>query len=230
MKSFFILLIAIGGLFTLKDKIRLFNPIDYFNSISHFVSLDGRDEYIIATLQTSESYNDTVCVHEAFGKCILPTTVTVEPEVFYKYFIKLGDLKYSISGDTLIFTVPKLYLSTPVPVNLTTIDQKCNSTIPNLNCQSVFNRLMDYISDSLEKKGEKQKPSVYEKAAKTLADNFNRFIINNGEEIWYKNISVTFVDEGSKSVHIFKYNESYCGHEKCNAEIDLWKNSRLFIK
>ena len=219
-----------GGYFVLKDRLRVFDGKDYISSVSRFVSVEGVDEYVIATLRTSETHNSIHCVEKVFGKCILPTKVTVEPDVYYKYFIRLGDLRYSIAGDTLNFNVPALYLSTPVAIDPSSLDQKCKTVIPNMNCKSTFNKLMGDLSDILERKGNKQKASVYDKAAKSLADNFHQFIKNNGNEIGYKNIAVTFIDEGSKSQHLFRYNESYCGEEKCSAEIDLGDNRLLIIK
>jgi hypothetical protein len=206
------------------------NNNDYMSNVGRFVKLESNDEYVIATLQTSETYSETHCVETIFGKCILPTRVEVNPDVFYKYFIKLSDLKFALSGETLKLEAPHMYLSTPVPIDPASIQHKCKSTIPNLNCKQTFNSMMNSLSSWLVTNGLVQMESVYEKAAKSLADNINTFLKNQDSKIGYKNISVSFNDEKGNSEHLFRYNNSYCGAKSCLVEISLGENRHLVIQ
>lgn len=224
------LVLILGGFLLLKDRLILFNGKDYSTSFARFVSLETNDEYVIATLKTSETYIETHCVQQMFGKCILPTQVEVNPDVFYKYFIKLSELKFESVNDTLKLEAPHLYLSTPVAIDTATIEHKCKSAIPNLNCKETFNQLMDRLSNNLTTKGNSQVDSIYEKAAKSLADNINTFLKTQDNKIGYKNISVTFNNEDGHLEHLFRYNDSYCGAKPCSAEISLGENWHWVIQ
>lgn len=224
------LAVIIGSFLLLKDRLILFNGNDYTSSVARFVTLESNDEYVIASLKTTETYTRIHCVEKMFGKCILPTRVEVNPDVFYKYFIKLSELKFALSGDTLNLEAPRLYLSTPVAIDAASIEQRCKSSIPYLNCKATFDSMMDELSNMLTEKGIAQTDSIYEKAAKSLADNINAFLKNQDSRIGYKNIAVTFNDKKGNSVHLFRYNDSYCGSEKCIAEMDLGNNRILIFK
>ena len=224
-----ILLVTVGG-YLFKDKIIMTDSHDYSNGISRFIALEGTDEYVIATLKTTETYQQTHCLKELFGQCLLPTRVEVNPEVFYKYFIKLSELRYSLSGDTLILQVPQLYLSTPVAMDSDSIEHRCHATFISFHCKQAFNNLMDTVSGRLIVKGNLQKTSVYEKAAKSLADNINAFLQHQNQKIGYKNIAVHFNDEDGRSEYLFRYNDSYCGAKPCSAEISFGENWHWIIQ
>lgn len=229
-KTIISLAIIFVGFTLLKDRVVSINGDDYTARISQFVSLENTDEYVIATLKTSEYQTDIHCVETIFSQCILPTQVEVNPDVFYKYFIKLSELRYSLLGDTLQLEIPGLYLSTPVAVDAASLEHRCNSLIPHFNCKATFNHLMDELSSMLNDKGIAQRESIREKAAKSLTDNIHTFLKNQDTRIGYKNISVSFNDESGSPEHFFKFNDSYCGPEQCKAEIVLGNNRRLILK
>ena len=89
---------------------------------------------------------------------------------------------------------------------------------------------MDRLSNNLTTKGNSQVNSIYEKAAKSLADNINTFLKTQDNKIGYKNISVTFNNEDGHLEHLFRYNDRYCGAKPCSAEISFGENWHWVIQ
>ena len=225
-----LILLLSGGYYLLKDNIIFTDGQTFIDRIGTFIALEGSDEYVIATLKTGETYQEIHCIKTLFGQCLLPTRVEVHPEVFYKYFIKLSELRYSLSDDTLTLRAPQLYLSTPVAMDASSIDHHCQSVMASLNCKETFNTLMDSVSERLKTKGILQKSSIYEKAARSLADTVDHIIRRHEQTIVYKNIAVIFGDEHGETVHWFRYNASYCGARSCTAELSFRQDKRLIIE
>ena len=115
----------------------------------------------------------------------------------------MGELKYTIEDDTLIFNVPKLYLSTPVAYDSSTIQRKCD-TGGFAICKGTQDGLLTGVTEKLEVKGNLALASMYDKSAKTLADNFNSFAKKNNYVV-YNYIAVVFANEPGQSRHIFNY-------------------------
>ena len=147
----------------------------------------------------------------------------------FKYYVKLGELKYAIENDTLVFTVPQLYLSKPVAYDTATEKRSCNSS-PLINCQPTLDNLLLEITGKLEEKGNLAMTNMYEKSAKTLADNFDSFVKQNNKEVFYKNIAVIFANEPSQSRRMFNYNKSYCGDKPCSLELPVGNGRLLTIQ
>jgi hypothetical protein len=95
------------------------------------------------------------------------------------------------------------------------------------NEKELLKKLKQNVSAELAQKGNAQVGVVYDKAAKSLADNYNRFLIANGYGDYYKNIVVTFANENSKLQRQFHYNDSLCGDKKCLLELNI--NKGLFF-
>jgi hypothetical protein len=209
--------------FNFGDKIRLLATRDRSNSFSEFVSLEVADEYIVAKLSTHETFekeNATFFGHAAFNVSLLAT---------YKYYIKLGEIQYAVEGDTLVLEVPSLYLSTPVAFESSFLKSKCDKTLFG-NCNEPEKSLMLKLSNELETKGKSRISTIYEKAAKSLADNFYQFAARNEKGVLFKNIAVTFANEGSRSRRMFNYTNSYCGKESCAVELNLGKGLLFTIR
>ncbi|MCX7086009.1 MAG: hypothetical protein NTY69_10790 [Methylococcales bacterium] len=207
---------------------RLLDKKTYTSDTSQWVSLKGKDEFIISELTTAETFEK----HDIYK---VPNTDIVTGRkdssisliASYKYHIKLSELKYTLEDDALVFHVPHLYLSTPT-FDTATLKRIC---IPTgiATCGDTLDNFMKEISAKLDEKGHKLLNSFYETSAKSLADDFDAFIKNNNKDILYKNIVVIFDNEPNSSKRMFNYNKSYCGNEPCAIELPLNNGSVLTI-
>ena len=69
--------------------------------------------------------------------------------------------------------------------------------------------------------------TIYDTAAKALADNLNNYFKTNGAGRYYKSIIVKIVSEGGQSQRQFDYNDSFCDKEPCLLELDVSKVREL---
>jgi hypothetical protein len=211
------------------QKIRLFETKEVNTTVSQFLDLSGADEYIIAQLITQESFTKEKYKY-LFDLPIGDTAASIYLVAHYKYHIKLSELKYSVMGGDLVFHVPQLYLSTPVSFEFSTVNELCSASLLGIDCAEMLKQLKNEVSNELAKKGRLQVGSVYDKAAKALADNFNNFNNSNRYAVDYKNIVVVFDKEASHSQRQFSYNKSYCGSEACSLELNLISDWIFTIK
>jgi TPR repeat protein len=211
-----------------KSNVHLFDTRAYKPNFSGLSSLKGVDEYVIAESVNIENFHreSGQSVDGPLGKfTVHHADVDVSEEADYKYYVALRSLKYDMIGDTLLFTVPKLNLSKPVATKSSTFNSTCKQTVGTMitsnssfeipDCKKALTLLIQAKSDELQVKGEARKISVYETAAKGLANNFNAFAKKNDKEIYYKNIAVVFGDEPHQPRRVFNYNKNYCGRETC---------------
>ena len=188
--------------------ISLFQPHPHSNLLSQFVSLNGTDEYVISELKSREN------IHRVFVKSIPYTDFPygkIEADISlmadFKYYIKLAELKYVVENGSLVFTVPKLYLSTPVAFDSSTLRRTCDSQWL-VSCKDTLNTLMTEVSSHLEKQGELEMTAVYDKSAKALADAFDGFVRNTGETVFYDSIQVVFTDEPGTTRRMFTHHRA----------------------
>ena len=186
----------------------IFENRELASHVSQFIALKGGDEYVIAEMVTTEH------LHRESGKHLkyldIPiqhADLAVSMQVHFKYYIKLSELEYSMADDTLVFTVPKLYLSTPVGFESSTFKPDCQASFFS-NCKKISVKMMSELSKDLEEKGLSELPVVYEKAAKALADNFDDFVRNNENVVFHRNIAVVFSDEAGPSQRLFSYDKN----------------------
>ena len=186
----------------------IFENRELDSHISQFIALKGGDEYVIAELVTTEHFHRESGKHlKYFDIPIQHADLDVSFRAHFKYYIKLSELEYSMADDTLVFTVPKLYLSTPVAFETSTFKPDCRASLFS-NCEKVSEKLMAALSGDLKEKGLSELPVVYEKAAKALADNFDDFVRNNENIVFHRNIAVVFSDEASPSQRLFSYDKN----------------------
>ena len=203
-----------------KSNVRMFDTRTYKPNFSGFKSMKEVDEYVVA-----ESKNIEVFRREETSS-VSHIWVEFSEEAYYKYNVALSTLKYNMDGDTLLFTVPKLKLSFPVATNSFTFKDKCKGkiwpfpTAKDSSCKlpgfkEPLETLTVQKTSVLQQRGEERKVTMYETAAKSLADHFNEFAKINDKEIFYKNIAVVFSDEPDQPRRVFNYNKNYCGKELC---------------
>ena len=207
-------------------SLRLLDTKVYTSNTSEWISLKGKDEFVITELKTRQTFDkhkDIKISHTEIVTGSINSSISLYAT--FKYFIKLAQLKYTIEGDTLVFHIHQVYLSTPVAYDSATLEKSCTTTRIAV-CGNSLDNLEKQVTAILEEKGNQHLTSVYEKAAKSLADNFDAFIKNNNKDILYKNIAVIFDNEPSRSEHKFKYNKSYCGNDPCKFELPL-SNGRI---
>ena len=185
----------------------LFENRELATHVSQFIALKGNDEYVIAERVTTEHFHRESGKHLKFLDIPLQrATLDVSFLAHFKYYIKLSELQYSMVDDTLVFTVPKLYLSTPVAFESSTFKPDCQASL-FANCEKISSKLMSELSKDLEEKGQLEKLIVYEKASEALADNFDDFVRNNQNIVFHRNITVVFSDEADPHRRLFSYDE-----------------------
>jgi hypothetical protein len=186
----------------------IFENRELASHVSQFIALKGGDEYVIAELVTTEHLHRESGKHLKFLDIpIQHADLAVSLQVHFKYYIKLSELEYSMTDDTLVFTVPKLYLSTPVAFESSTFKPDCQASLFS-NCKKIGSKMMSELSKDLEEKGLSELPVVYEKVAKALADNFDDFVRNNENIVFHRNIAVVFSDEAGPSQRLFSYDKN----------------------
>ena len=184
-------------------------------SFSQFIVQYGTDEYVVASQKTNETFATT-----EFG--IFDTDAEISLVAHYKFHIKLAELKYHIENGVVFVEIPRLYLSTPVAFNFDTVREKCNGLL-GLKCEKLIQQLKQDVSSDLVSKGLHRIPSLYNMAAKSLADNLNNHFTANGHNDYYKSIVISFIAEGSKSQRQFNYNTDFCEKEPCLLKFKLNK-------
>lgn len=189
--------------------------------ISTFVKINGADKYVIAELKTNETFLATEL--SVFFK---DKNANISLGAHYNYYIKLTELTYRIEDGIVYVDAPRLYLLTPVAFNFDSVRETCDGLL-GLGCEEMFVRLKQDMSTDLINKGRLHMNSVYDKAAKSLADNLNGHFIKNGYGRYYKSIVVSFATEGSQSQRQFNYNDSYCDKAPCLLDIDAGKVREL---
>lgn len=208
------------------NKASVKNTDNVLRIATQFAALEQKDEYIIAEFKnheilTREQYN------LFFDYPLGDTTATINLDAIYKYYVKLAELSVNINNETIFIEVPKLYLSLPVAFELSSVSEESKKFMFGPNEKELLKKLKQNVSAELAQKGNAQVGVVYDKAAKSLADNYNSFLIANGYGDYYKNIVVTFANENSKLQRQFHYNDSLCGDKKCLLELNI--NKGLFF-
>ncbi len=130
--------------------------------------------------------------------------LNVSLQVNFNYYLKLSELQFSIIGDSVIFNVPDLYLVTPVAFESSTFNLDCHSSLFS-SCEEINTQLMSELSDELEYIGKEKIPSIYDIAAKSLAENFDHFANTIKPKIKYKTIVVEFQKEDGSCLRQFSY-------------------------
>ena len=211
------------------DRIALVDTQEVSKSFSRFISLEGADEYVVARLVGNEDFTIEKYRH-VFGFPVGDTHVKLSLVANYTYFVKLAELRHAIENDNIYIHVPKLHLSTPVAFEFSTVRESGRQFLFGPDGKALIDQLKQDVSKNLEAKGRAQISVVYDKAAKALADNFDRYFNANGLGGRYRNIVVIFDQEISQSKRQFSYSDGACGKERCSLELDLGKGLILSIK
>lgn len=225
--SLIIAIFAIALFFYFKPALLSSEAVN--KSFSQFVSLDGSDEYVVAKLKTNEVFEQTE-FNNFLDWPIGHTSVRISLVAHYKYYVKLAELKHHIENGIVFIEAPKLYLSTPVSFEFSTVTEETNKFLFGKDGKEILDQLKKESSDKLIKKGQLQIGVVYEKAAKALGDNFNNYFKANGFGGYYKSIVVIFSSEKTQSKRQFNYNESFCGKNPCLLELDLGNGNILRVE
>ena len=207
-------------------KFSLINTQEINKSFGQFVDIQGVDEYVIAKLVTHEEF---IAEHykTLMGYPIGNTRAKLSLVANYQYHVKLRELKVNAENGTVVISAPRLYLSSPVPVELSTLKESTNRFLFGPDKDVVLEKLKQEASAQLAVKGKSKMNAIYDKAAKALADNFHAYFVSNGYGRHYKDIVVEFADEHSNSRRQFNYNPGFCGKAPCTLELDLGKG-RIF--
>lgn len=147
----------------------------------------------------------------------------------FKYFVKLSELQYQLEDRTLLIQVPKLYLSTPVAFDTSSIRNTSSSSWLGPSSEVMRDNLMTKVSDNLRLQGKMQIDNVRDKAAESLAENLNSFFTNNNASGYYDQIKVVFGDDRQQLVRLFEFNNSYCGDKACDFMLELPNDAMLIF-
>jgi hypothetical protein len=227
----FMALTAVSLIFWLffSGKLSIINTRELNKGFSQFITLQETDEYVIAHLMSHEEFTAEQ-YRTLMGYPIGDTIAKLSLVANYKYYVNLSDLQLNAENDTVFIYAPKLYLSTPVAFEFSTVREFTDRFLFGPDKNDLLENLKQDVSAQLVVKGKSQIGAVYDKAAKALADNFYNYSIANGYGNHYKNIVVTFSDERSQSRRQFSYNKSFCGRESCSLELDLGKGLIFIIQ
>lgn len=212
-----------------SGKLALINTQEVSGSFSQFIALEGADEYVVAKLVSNEEFA-TEKYNNLMGFPIGDTAVRLSLVANYKYYVKLSELTLDIENDTVFIHVPKLYLSTPVAFEFSTVREESIKFLFGPDGGTLLKQLKKEASEKLIAKGQAHIGFLYDKAAKALADNINNYFYANGYGSHYKKMVVVFSSERSPSRREFDYNPSFCGKEPCSLELDLGKRLIFTIK
>ncbi len=207
-------------------KFSLIKTQEINKSFSQFVEIQGLDEYVLAKLVTHEEFiaeNYMTLMGYPIGDTMAKLSLVAN----YQYHVKLRELKVNAENGTVFISAPRLYLSTPVPVDLSTLKESTDRFLFGPDKDVVLEKLKQEASAQLAVKGKSQMNAIYDKAAKALADNFNAYFVSNGYGRLYKDIVVEFGEEYSHSRRQFNYNPGVCGKAPCTFELNLGKG-RIF--
>lgn len=224
-----ILIIITLGWLIVTGKVSLVNTQEVNKNFSQFIELKGADEYVIVQLISNEEFS-TEKYNYVMGLPVGDTSVKLSLVAHYKYYVKLAELTHYVKNGVVFVHVPKLYLSTPVAFEFSTVRESQQEFLFAPNSKALLEQLKQAISEQLISKGKSQMGVVYDKAAKALADNLSNYFDANDHGRNYKSIAVSFSSEGSQSQRQFNYNDSFCGKEPCSLELDLGKGRALIIK
>jgi hypothetical protein len=210
-------------------RISLVDTQEVSKSFSQFISLEGADEYVVARLTVNEEFTLEKYIF-LFKFPVGDTQVKLSLVANYTYYVKLAELRHTVENESVYIHVPKLYLSTPVAFEFSTVRESERQFLFGPDGKALMDQLKQDVSKNLEAKGRAQISVVYDKAAKALADNFDRYFNANGLGGHYRNIMVIFDQEISQSKRQFSYSDGACGKERCSLEFDLGKGLILSIK
>jgi hypothetical protein len=202
-------------------------------NFSQWVALQASDEFVIATLITHETFtssdNNQISL---LGNALQlgSTNVSIELTAHYKYYVQFSALKHQLQGQTLIISAPALKLTKPVAFEFSSVKENGQATLLGPNKQALLQQVKNTLSDELTLKGLQQMPSVYDKAAKALADNINSYMQNNDQAGFYQTLQITFANEKSPSTRLYNYNNSFCTPEPCAWQHEMDGGKILIIK
>jgi hypothetical protein len=73
--------VVLGALFFgFKNQWRLIDLVEYERSVTSFIALKGADEYVIAELQSHDTFSKRQCSKKILGNCIGYATVDISFE------------------------------------------------------------------------------------------------------------------------------------------------------
>ncbi|MBY6191981.1 hypothetical protein KUV22_16255 [Microbulbifer agarilyticus] len=188
---------------------------EFNNSVSSFISIEGSDEYVVATLRSGETLEVKRFNKTLFDLPIGDTEARISVVANYKYFVQLGDIVHHLSGDTLYIKAPDLELSEPVAFDIRSMSESSKTTGFGPDADSLLVELRVKMAKQLKVNGLLQKTSVYERAAKSIADNFNEYMENNGFSGMYEKIVVSFNGASSELSRSYEYISENCGYLPC---------------
>jgi hypothetical protein len=221
-----ILIIVVLSWLLFTGKLSLMNTQEVNTNFSQFISAQSEDEYVIARLVSNEEFS-TETYNELMGFPVGNSDAKLALVAHYKYYIKLAELSHHVENGVVFIHVPKLYLSTPVAFEFSTVREMCHQSLFGTNCTALLKQLKKEVSLELATKGNLQIGVIYDKAAKALADNLNHYFNTSGYGRYYKSMVVIFSSERNQSQRQFNYNDGFCGKEPCTLELDLGKG-RIF--
>ena len=209
-------LLVLGLVFFIKlSDLKLINSEEFNSSISSFISIEGSDEYVIATLKSGETLKKQKFRTTLFDLPIGDTDASISVVANYKYFVRLSDIVHRLVDGTLRIEVPDLELSVPVAFDIRSLSETSDRTGFGPREDILVQELRLEMAEQLRLKGNSQKFSVYEHGAKAIAENFNKYLEKNGLSGMYSQIVVSFRGVDSEVKRVFQYEADNCEDVLC---------------
>ncbi len=74
-----------------------------------------------------------------------------------------------------------------------------------------------------------QKRNVREKAARSIAENFNNYFVKEQKSQFYNDILIVFGDDNSNVTPKYEFNTGFCGLHECLFEFEFLPGKTLVI-
>ena len=217
----FLILIGVAILFFQFSNLKLVSSEEFNDSFSSFISIKGEDEYVVASLRSGETVRRQMFNKTIFDLPIGDTEASLSVIANYKYYIRLGDVVHRLADGKLYIDVPDLKLSMPVAFDITSVSESSKKTGFGPREEFLIKQLRVDMARQLRVKGELQKRSVYEQAAKSLADNFNKYLVENGFSGAYEEIVVSFNGVDNVIRRLYEPMDDDCGYLPCKVNFSV---------
>ena len=216
----FLLMLAVGFFLVNISNLKFINSEEFNSSISSFISIEGSDEYVIATLKSTETFEMRE-FKNLFGWPFGDTHASISVEANYKYFVPLSGIVHRLVDDTLYIEAPDLQVSLPVAFDIRSLSERAERRWFGPRKDVLVRKLRLKMSKQLRLKGNLHKSSVYDAGAEAIAENFNKYLEKNGLSGTYSQIVVSFNGVDSEVKRVFEYEDENCEGALCTINMNV---------
>ena len=227
---FLIAITGIGiGLYFGGWSFTIYSKDEFEKTAGQYVQINQKDEWVIVEMVNNEIFTKEGFTYLFDDYLFGESKASISLVANYKYYIKLTELTHELNDRTLTIYAPKLYLSTPVAFDSSTLIEESARRWFGKNPQELLDQLINDISEKLIIKGKLQRRNVREKATRSIAENINSYFMNHGKSRFYNDILVVFKDDKNNVQPKYEFNTGFCGSRTCRFELEFLHGKTLVI-